>query len=151
MPWKVGAIWLQIVLRHILSPSNLPFLSLIPHSNLMCGTILFAYLGSVERSFFLALPWHKMGVVGEAGEPNSWLVSGHLNVLGYFFSFCPGFFLLSLFFYIVHRNPSFPPTVSEFVLEKTTYLSNLHYFFLCTIVHLRQACFVKCNGWLVDN
>lgn len=131
------------MLRHILSPSHLPFLSLIPHSNLMCGTILFAYLGSVERSFFLAIPRHKMGVDGKQGNQTfdlylatstSWVTSFHSAL---------DFFFFSLFFYTVHSNSSFPPTMSEFVLEKTTYLSNLHYSFLCTIVHLTQTCFVK--------
>lgn len=143
-------IWLQIVLRHILSASHLPFLSLIPRSNLMCGTILFAYLGSEERSFFLTLPRHKIGVDGgERGNQTpelylatstSWVTSFHSAL---------DFFLLLLYFYLVHRNSSFPPTMAEFVLDKTTYLSNLYYFFLCTI-HLTQTCFVKMwwmTGW----
>lgn len=98
-----------MVLRHILSPSHLPFLSLIPHSNLMCGTILFAYLGSVERSFSLHshdTKWVWMGKK-ENQTPDLYLATSASWVTS-FHSALDFFFLLSLFFYIAHKNSSFP-------------------------------------------
>lgn len=68
---KEEPIGLLIELRHTLSFtfSLTPSLILLPYSNLMCGTIIFAYLGSKQRSFFLALNTTQMGVDEEKGEP----------------------------------------------------------------------------------
>lgn len=80
---KEEPIGLLIELRHTLSFtfSLTPSLILLPYSNLMCGTIIFAYLGSKQRSFFLALNTTQMGVDEEKGEPypGPWLLSGHLS------------------------------------------------------------------------
>lgn len=45
---------------------------LLPYSNLMCGTIIFAYLGSKQRSFFLALNTTQSGCGWGKGGAIPW-------------------------------------------------------------------------------
>lgn len=47
-------------------------LFLLPYSNLMCGTIIFAYLGSKQRSFFLALNTTQSGCGWGKGGAIPW-------------------------------------------------------------------------------